>query len=109
MKSHSGEDADNRPATAVHLSIMHVAGFVIYLFASSFTAPHTQVATLQATPVTASAPGEPSVTPEGIPVRSPDPAPPHPLKPRVPLETPVTGLARMAFSLAKAILQPHGR
>jgi len=87
---------------------MHVAGFVIYLFASSINAPHTQVATLQATPVTVSAPGEPSVTPEGIPVRSPDPAPPHPLKPRVPLETPVTGLARMAFSLAKAILQPHG-
>ena len=88
---------------------MHVAGFVIYLFASSFTAPHTQVATLQATPVTGSAPVEPSVTPEGIPVRSPDPAPPHPLKPRVPLETPATGLARMALTLAKNIVQAHNR
>jgi hypothetical protein len=87
---------------------MHVAGFVIYLFASSFNAPHTQVASLQATPVTASAPGEPSVTPEGIPVRSPDPAPPHPLKPRVPLETPAAGLARMALTLAKNVIT-HGR
>ena len=87
---------------------MHVAGFVIYLFASSLNAPHVQVATLNATPVTATETGEPTVTQEGIPVRSPDPAPPHPLKPRVPLETPVTGLARMALGLAKAVLT-HGR
>ncbi|HXA17401.1 MAG TPA: hypothetical protein VN380_10430 [Thermoanaerobaculia bacterium] len=88
---------------------MHVAGFVIYLFASSFTAPHVQVATLQAIPVTATETGEPTVTHEGIPVRSPDPAPPHPLTPRVTLERPATGLARMALALAKAIVQPHGR
>jgi hypothetical protein len=87
---------------------MHVAGFVIYLFASSFNAPHIQVATLQATPVTATETGEPTVTQEGIPVRSPDPAPPHPLKPRVPLETPATALARMALTLAKNVIT-HGR
>jgi hypothetical protein len=88
---------------------MHVAGFVIYLFASSFNAPHVQLATLNVTPATATETGEPTVAAEGIPVRSPDPAPPHPLKPRVPLETPATGLARMALALAKAIVQPHGR
>jgi hypothetical protein len=89
---------------------MHVAGFVIYLFASSFNTPHIQVVTtLQATPVTATETGEPTVTQEGIPVRSPDPAPPHPLKPRVPLETPAARLARMALALAKAVVQPHGR
>ncbi|HEX7678014.1 MAG TPA: hypothetical protein VF713_07820 [Thermoanaerobaculia bacterium] len=87
---------------------MHVAGFVIYLFASSFTAPHVQVATLQAVPVTATETGEPTVTAQGIPVRSPDPAPPHPLKPRVAIETPVAGLARMALTLAKNVVT-HGR
>ncbi len=87
---------------------MHVAGFVIYLFASSFNAPHIQVATLNAASVTVTETGEPTVTQEGIPVRSPDPAPPHPLKPRVPLETPAAGLARMALTLAKAVIT-HGR
>jgi hypothetical protein len=87
---------------------MHVAGLVICLFASSFTAPHAQVTTLNATPATVSETGEPTVTSEGIPVRSPDPAPPHPLKPRVALETPAAGLARMALALAKAVIT-HGR
>ncbi len=88
---------------------MHVAGFVIYLFASSLTAPHTQLAVLNTIPATTSEPTEPAVTEEGIPVRSPDPAPPHPLKPRVSFETPATGLARIALNLAKAVLQPHNR
>jgi hypothetical protein len=99
-----------RPAIALNLSIMHVAGFVIYLFASSFTAPHTQqLAALNSTPVTAPAPVEPSVIPEGIPVRSPDSAPPHPLKPRVPLEAPASGLARIVAELARGVLRDHGR
>ena len=87
---------------------MHVAGFVIYLFASSFNAPHIQTATLITVPVTATETGEPTATQEGIPVRSPDPAPPHPLKPRVPLERPATALARMALTLAKNVIT-HGR
>jgi hypothetical protein len=87
---------------------MHVAGFVIYLFASSFTAPHAQVATVATAPVEATEMGEPTVTQEGIPVRSPDPAPPHPLKPRVAIETPAAGLARMVLTLAKNVIT-HGR
>lgn len=87
---------------------MHVAGFVIYLFASSFTAPHAQVAALNAAAATSSETGEPTVTAQGIPARSPDPAPPHPLKPRVPLETPAAGLARLALTLTKNVIT-HGR
>lgn len=88
---------------------MHVAGFVIYLFASSFTAPHIQTATLITPPAETTVTGEPTVTQEGIPMRSPDPAPPHPLTPRVPLETPRSALARTALTLVKAIVRSSGR
>jgi hypothetical protein len=47
--------------------------------------------------------------PEGVPVRSPDPAPPHALKPRVPREAPASGLARIALALAQGVMRDHGR
>jgi hypothetical protein len=46
------------------------------------------------------------------PVVSPDPAPPHPLKPRDPeqarLNSPNVSLARVLGSLAKGVLRDHG-
>jgi hypothetical protein len=46
------------------------------------------------------------------PVTSPDPAPPHPLKPRDPeqarLDSPSVSLARVLGVLAKGVLRDHG-
>jgi hypothetical protein len=44
-------------------------------------------------------------------VVSPDPAPPHPLKPRDPeakFNTPAVALARAVGELAKGVLRDHG-
>ena len=88
---------------------MHIVGFVLTLFlANAPITPIVQHAAPTATPMVVSGPVEPSLIPEGVPVRSPDPAPPHPLKPRVPMEAPGSGLARIALALAKGVLRDHG-
>ena len=72
---------------------MHAVGIALFLFAASANIP-TQQAVLAPPPVV-----------------SPDPAPPHPLKPRDPetrFDTPAVSLARVIGSLAKGVLRDHG-
>jgi hypothetical protein len=92
---------------------MHIAGLVMYLFSASVmpsnapqAALHAQTAVISQDQV-----AQPDIAPraDAPPVVSPDPAPPHPLKPRVPLPGPLTGLARVAEALAKGVLRDHGR
>jgi hypothetical protein len=75
---------------------MHAAGIALFLFATAVTAPNVHYAVL---------PPPPRVV-------SPDPAPPHPLKPRDPesarFDTPSVALARVLGALAKGVLRDHG-
>ena len=89
---------------------MHIAGLVLSLFfANAPITPIVQHAAPSSRPAVTSAPAEPSLIPEGVPMRSPDPAPPHALKPRIPREAPASGLARIALALAQGVLRDHGR
>jgi hypothetical protein len=73
---------------------MHAAGIALFLFAATINTFPVQHAVLSAPPVV-----------------SPDPAPPHPLKPRDPeakFDTPSVDLARLIGSIAKGVLRDHG-
>jgi hypothetical protein len=74
---------------------MNPAGVALFVFVASMnTLPQQQV--VLAPP----------------PVVSPDPAPPHPLKPRDPetsFRGPLSDLARFVGTLAKGALRDHGR
>jgi hypothetical protein len=89
---------------------MHIAGFVLSLvLVNAPITPITQHAAPTATPLVPPGPVDSSWISEGIPRRSPDPAPPHPLKPRVQPPVPASGLARIAQALARAVLRDHRR
>jgi len=74
---------------------MNPAGLALFLFVATMNTLPAQHAVLAPPPVL-----------------SPDPAPPHPLKPRDPEEarfdTPAVALARVIGSLAKGVLRDHG-
>ena len=89
---------------------MHIVGFVLtLLLGNAPITPIVQHAAPTSTPAVASEPAEPALIPEGIPVISPDPAPPHPLKPRFPMEARGSALARIAVELARGVLRDHSR
>jgi hypothetical protein len=74
---------------------MNPAGLALFLFVAT-------IRTVPAQHVVVSPP----------PVVSPDPAPPHPLKPRDPeqakFDTPAVSLARMIGAIAQGVLRDHG-
>ena len=73
---------------------MHAAGIALFLFATAVNVPYLQQAVFAPPPVV-----------------SPDPAPPHPIKPRVPLvEQPsaAASAARVALEIARSALRAHG-
>jgi hypothetical protein len=74
---------------------MNTVGLALFVFVASI---HTL-------------PGQHAMLPPP-PVISPDPAPPHPLKPRDPeqarLDSPSVALARVLGSLARGVLRDHG-
>lgn len=80
---------------------MHFAGLALFLYTATVIGPQTQQATLTAPPAV----GAPTQS-----VTSPDPAPPHPLTPRVmpPPDGPAAAALRVALELAKAALRSHG-
>ena len=75
---------------------MNPAGLALFLLVAAMNAPLVQQAVLSPPP----------------PVVSPDPAPPHPLKPRHPEEirmnTPAATLARVLGAIAQGVLRDHG-
>jgi hypothetical protein len=73
---------------------MNPAGFALFLFVATINTSPAQHAVLSPPPVV-----------------SPDPAPPHPLKPRDPeakFNTPTVALARVIGSIAQGVLRDHG-
>jgi hypothetical protein len=74
---------------------MNPAGLTLFLFLATINTLPAHHAVLSPPP----------------PVVSPDPAPPHPLKPRDPearFDTPRVALARVIGSIAKGVLRDHG-
>lgn len=72
---------------------MHFLGVAAFLYVASMTAVDVKQAILAPPPA----------------VVSPDPAPPHPLKPRVPpIEYPSPTVLRGVLEVAGQILQRHG-
>ncbi|MEA2415967.1 MAG: hypothetical protein QOI58_2624 [Thermoanaerobaculia bacterium] len=73
---------------------MNPTGFALFLFAATINPLPAQHAVMHPPPVV-----------------SPDPAPPHPLKPRDPeakFNTPSVALARVFGSIAHGVLRDHG-
>jgi hypothetical protein len=73
---------------------MNPAGFALFLFVASINTFPVQQAVLTPPPIV-----------------SPDPAPPHPLRPRDPeakFNTPTVALARVIGSIAQGVLRDHG-
>jgi hypothetical protein len=82
----------------LEISVMNPAGFALFLFVATMNTFPVQHAVL-------------SPPPPPPPVVSPDPAPPHPLKPRDPeakFNTPSVALARVIGSIAQGVLRDHG-
>ena len=73
---------------------MHAAGIALFLFATAVNVPYIPQAVFVPPPVV-----------------SPDPAPPHPIKPRVPSPeepTAIASAARVALEIARSALRAHG-
>jgi hypothetical protein len=73
---------------------MHAVGIALFLFATAVNVPYIQQAVFAPPPII-----------------SPDPAPPHPIKPRVPPpERPSAAVsaARVALEIARSALRAHG-
>jgi len=73
---------------------MHAAGIALFVFVTAVNVPYISQAVFTPPPIV-----------------SPDPAPPHPVKPRVPpAENPsaVASAARVALEIARSALRAHG-
>ena len=89
---------------------MVTVGFALFLFIATLNTTNAQKTTLPAQPSFSPDQGTQLVILEGVlPGVSPDPAPPHPLKPRVVPESPNSAIARSVLEAAKRLLRDHGR